>query len=180
MSYKGENITMNYFKKGIARLLIMFCLSLSVTSVLPQSSTAVVTVQAASYSKSTIKAVQKALSDADYDCGTADGVIGKKTKAAIKKYQKANDLKVTGTINKTLLNSMGIKASYADTSKSNNSTSKKTTTTTDSKSTESTVYITNTGSKYHKSGCRYLRKSKIAISLTDAKKSYDACSVCKP
>lgn len=75
---------------------------------------------------------------------------------------------------------MGVKASYTDTSKSNNTTSTSKKPATDSKSTESTVYITDTGSKYHKSGCRYLRKSKIAISLTDAKKSYDACSVCKP
>lgn len=42
-----------------------------------------------------------------------------------------------------------------------------------------TVYITNTGSKYHKSGCRYLKKSKIAISLSEAKsRGYTACSVC--
>lgn len=43
-----------------------------------------------------------------------------------------------------------------------------------------TVYVTNTGSKYHRSGCQYLRKSKIPISLSDAKKSYDPCSKCKP
>ena len=44
-----------------------------------------------------------------------------------------------------------------------------------------TVYITNTGSKYHVSGCRYLSKSKIAISLSNAKaKGYTPCSVCNP
>ena len=46
-----------------------------------------------------------------------------------------------------------------------------------------TVYITNTGSKYHASGCRYLSKSQIPIpiSLSDAKaQGYGACSVCKP
>ncbi len=31
-----------------------------------------------------------------------------------------------------------------------------------------TVYVTNTGEKYHTGGCQYLRKSKIAISLDDA------------
>ena len=42
-----------------------------------------------------------------------------------------------------------------------------------------TVYITNTGSKYHQSGCRYLKKSKISISLSEAKsRGYSACSVC--
>lgn len=42
-----------------------------------------------------------------------------------------------------------------------------------------TVYITKTGSKYHRSGCQYLKKSKISISLSDAKaKGYTACSKC--
>ena len=45
---------------------------------------------------------------------------------------------------------------------------------------EITVYVTKTGEKYHRSGCRYLKKSKIAISLEDAKRSYEPCSVCKP
>jgi len=44
-----------------------------------------------------------------------------------------------------------------------------------------TVYITNTGKKYHNSGCRYLSKSRIPISLTKAKqRGYTACSVCRP
>jgi len=42
-----------------------------------------------------------------------------------------------------------------------------------------TVYITDTGSKYHNSGCRYLKKSSHAISLQDAANSgYSPCSVC--
>jgi hypothetical protein len=44
-----------------------------------------------------------------------------------------------------------------------------------------TVYVTNTGSKYHSDGCQYLRKSKNAISYDKAlKDGYIACSVCKP
>ena len=44
-----------------------------------------------------------------------------------------------------------------------------------------TVYITNTGEKYHSSGCRYLSKSKNSISLSDAlNQGYEACKVCKP
>lgn len=43
------------------------------------------------------------------------------------------------------------------------------------------VYITNTGKKYHKESCRYLSQSKIEISLQDAvDKGYTACKVCKP
>ncbi len=44
-----------------------------------------------------------------------------------------------------------------------------------------TVYITKTGSKYHRNGCRCLSKSKIPVSLKDAKKrGYDPCGICKP
>ena len=41
------------------------------------------------------------------------------------------------------------------------------------------VYITNTGSKYHLSGCQYLRKSQISINLEEAiKKGYEPCEKC--
>lgn len=43
-----------------------------------------------------------------------------------------------------------------------------------------TVYITRTGAKYHRAGCRYLSKSQIPISLKDAKARYSPCSVCNP
>ena len=44
-----------------------------------------------------------------------------------------------------------------------------------------TVYVTKTGEKYHTSGCQYLRKSKISISLQDAVSSgYEPCSRCNP
>jgi hypothetical protein len=44
-----------------------------------------------------------------------------------------------------------------------------------------TVYITDTGAKYHTGSCRYLSRSKHPISLRDAKaQGYDACKVCRP
>ncbi len=47
--------------------------------------------------------------------------------------------------------------------------------------TEIIVHITRTGSKYHRSGCQYLRKSDISISLNDAKnRGYSPCSKCNP
>ncbi|MCH5268347.1 MAG: Ig-like domain-containing protein [Lachnospiraceae bacterium] len=50
---------------------------------------------------------------------------------------------------------------------------------TKSKKSGTNVYITNTGKKYHRSGCRYLWNSKIKIKLSDAKsRGYTACSVC--
>jgi Putative peptidoglycan-binding domain-containing protein len=159
---------MQSFKKGIARVMIILCLSISVTPSIATITNlpVVITAQAAAYSKETIKDVQKALNDSGYDCGTADGVIGKKTKLAIKKYQKDNDLKVTGIINKSLLKSLDITVTKVASSSTNQ---------------EYTVYITRTGSKYHRAGCRYLRQSQIAISLSDAKKEgYEPCSVCNP
>ena len=44
-----------------------------------------------------------------------------------------------------------------------------------------TVYITRTGEKYHRDGCRHLSRSKIATTLKEAvARGYGACSVCKP
>jgi endonuclease YncB( thermonuclease family) len=43
-----------------------------------------------------------------------------------------------------------------------------------------TVYITRTGAKYHRSSCQYLRRSRIPVSLKEARQSYDPCSVCRP
>lgn len=46
---------------------------------------------------------------------------------------------------------------------------------------QQTVFVTNTGAKYHRDGCQYLRHSKIAIHIDSASGSgYSPCSVCKP
>ncbi|MDR0642842.1 MAG: thermonuclease family protein, partial [Treponema sp.] len=45
----------------------------------------------------------------------------------------------------------------------------------------STVYVTNTGKKYHRDGCGSLGRSRIPLSLGDALRSgYEPCAVCKP
>lgn len=62
-------------------------------------------------------------------------------------------------------------------SKSSSTSSSTTSSTTNSY----TVYITNTGSKYHKSSCSYLKYSKIAIDKNSAiNQGYTACSRCNP
>ena len=43
-----------------------------------------------------------------------------------------------------------------------------------------TVYVTESGSKYHCSGCRYLSNSQIAMDFSLAKRSYGPCSRCLP
>nr|WP_315022511.1 hypothetical protein [uncultured Aminipila sp.] len=50
-----------------------------------------------------------------------------------------------------------------------------------SQSNEYTVYITETGSKYHRDGCRYLKQSQISISKSNAiNQGYTPCSICNP
>ena len=43
-----------------------------------------------------------------------------------------------------------------------------------------TVYVTQTGKKYHRSDCHHLSKSKTPMPLSEAKRSYSPCSRCKP
>lgn len=42
------------------------------------------------------------------------------------------------------------------------------------------VYVTKTGSKYHRATCGSLSKSKIEMPLTKAAARYGACKNCKP
>lgn len=42
------------------------------------------------------------------------------------------------------------------------------------------VYVTRTGSKYHRAGCRHLGKSQIPLKLSKASKRYNPCSICRP
>jgi endonuclease YncB( thermonuclease family) len=42
------------------------------------------------------------------------------------------------------------------------------------------VYITESGTKYHKAGCRFLAQSKRAISRAAAAKRFEPCGVCRP
>ena len=44
-----------------------------------------------------------------------------------------------------------------------------------------TVFITRTGKKFHRDGCRSLNQSRIPIKRSDAiSKGYQACKVCRP
>ena len=82
----------------------LICLVLAVMLAL-----SAVSALAAEYTdKDTVKKVQQALNDAGYDCGTPDGAAGKKTKAAITNYQKANGLTASGVIDDKLLIALGL------------------------------------------------------------------------
>jgi len=48
-------------------------------------------------------------------------------------------------------------------------------------SSQTTVYVTETGTKYHRAGCSYLSHSSISIALAEAKAAgYTPCSKCHP
>lgn len=61
-------------------------------------------------SRDTIRFVQKSLLNLGYDPGGADGAMGKRTAAAIRRYEKDNGLRVTGKVSKTLIASLQKKA----------------------------------------------------------------------
>jgi Putative peptidoglycan binding domain len=61
-----------------------------------------------SYSGSTVAAVQQRLGRLGYYHGSVDGVIGPQTRNAIAAFQSRNGLGVDGTINRPLLNSLGL------------------------------------------------------------------------
>lgn len=44
-----------------------------------------------------------------------------------------------------------------------------------------TVYITRTGKKFHRDGCRSLSQSRIPVKRSEARdRGYGACKVCRP
>ena len=49
-----------------------------------------------------------------------------------------------------------------------------------SQSSEEVVYVTASGTRYHRADCRTAGKDAQAIPLTEAKKSYKPCGRCKP
>jgi hypothetical protein len=45
---------------------------------------------------------------------------------------------------------------------------------------DTVVYVTRTGSKYHRAGCRSLKKTCISMTLKDDALSYSPCRICNP
>jgi Putative peptidoglycan binding domain len=61
-----------------------------------------------SYNGSVVAAVQRRLGRLGYYHGAVDGVIGPQTRGAIAAFESRNGLPVDGTINRSLLNSLGL------------------------------------------------------------------------
>lgn len=56
--------------------------------------------------KKAVRNMQAVLNKNGYDAGPADGVMGEKTKIAIKDYQKANGMEPTGNVDRALVDSL--------------------------------------------------------------------------
>ena len=69
-------------------------------------------------SMTNIKQAQQALKDKGYDPGAVDGVMGTRTKEAIKSFQNASSLPVTGTLDAATSQQLGIGGSGSGMSKS--------------------------------------------------------------
>lgn len=105
---------------------------------------------------------------AGYENGRKDGRAEAEEKAA---EEKRDDNKDSGS-----------SGSYRPYSSSGASGSSNSSSTSSSVSNSGTmVYVTDTGSKYHRYGCQYLRESCHGMTLSKAKQAgYTACSRCDP
>src|SRR5690606_19438927 len=55
-----------------------------------------------------VRSVQEALRAEGHDIGVSDGILGRRTSAALSEYQRNNNLNVTGKINQETLDRLGI------------------------------------------------------------------------
>lgn len=119
----------------------------------------------------TVQKVQELLNQKGYDCGTPDGILGTNTEAAIKKYQQDNFLLESGKITNKLLENLGI-SDYSINELESTEILEDTT-------VETTVWISNSGSKYHsKSSCSNMQNpTQVTIEEAQAM-GYEACKKC--
>lgn len=62
-----------------------------------------------------IRKVQEALKAKGEDPGSIDGIMGKKTKAALKKFQEQNNLKATAMLDEQTAEKLGVKTAQPST-----------------------------------------------------------------
>lgn len=109
------------------------------------------------------------------DIKSNDGSINKRVEV----FNAMNGYKLnykTGAISKG--KTYSVKKAAAKKKAAKKTKKKKTTSTS---SSGKYVYITKTGSKYHRGSCSTLRYSKIKVTLANAKsRGYSACKICKP
>lgn len=100
----------------LATLSLLFVFAIAVATQNPNSSTTSNNTNATTKprkpifraSKDQIQQAQKILKDRGFYAGEQTGKLDDDTRAGLKKYQAAETLKVTGTLNKVTLEKMGV------------------------------------------------------------------------
>lgn len=112
---------------------------------------------------SAVTSITKGGYDAGYDEGYKKGLSSNNNTSYSRGYDQGYDRGYNEALEvQQILGEMGLKAAPRQ-----------------SKTVETVVYITSTGSKYHEYGCQYLRQSCHEIGLSDAKsRGYTPCSKC--
>jgi peptidoglycan hydrolase-like protein with peptidoglycan-binding domain len=87
-------------------------------------------------SAANIKEAQQALKDKGYDPGPVDGVMGAKTKDAIKSFQNASNLQATGTLDAQTAEKLGVQSGNSGSRSSSSRDNMKSSNTTVGKDTD--------------------------------------------
>ena len=112
-------------KKTYKTLLVIFfalVLCVGVTGI--YSATTIPTAYAVTYKQgstgSTVRTIQQKLKNWGYYKGSVDGIFGKKTKEAVKSFQKKNGLSADGIVGKKTLSALGISSGGGSSSVTSN------------------------------------------------------------
>jgi peptidoglycan hydrolase-like protein with peptidoglycan-binding domain len=70
-----------------------------------------------------VKAIQQALKDKGHDPGTVDGVMGSKTRSALRDFQKKEGIKDTGRPDRETMSKLGVEAKTSSISEPSTGTS---------------------------------------------------------
>jgi len=97
MPHSKINISLLDIRKLISIIICFFCMG-SIPSI----------VYSQRYEKGSVLNTQKKLQELGYNPGPLDGIWGKRTKSALKKFQHDNDLRVTGTLDSETKTKLGI------------------------------------------------------------------------
>lgn len=137
----------------------------------------------------TLKTENQSLKDANQNLENEKKALEEEKQSLSTQIEELKNVSKTATTNQNSRTTQNTTTTQSQNTPTKASTTTKTTTNNTSATTNNnttvqnesseTVYVTRTGKKYHKSGCSYLKDSKIAKTLSEAKsQGYTACSKC--
>ena len=69
---------------------------------------------------SNVRSLQQALKDKGFDPGPVDGIMGERTRGALRQFQTANNLQATGSLNPETAEKLGVQTSAPQASRGSN------------------------------------------------------------